>query len=39
MSNAGAGIIGNYSQCSYMIDGTGTFFGNDETNPGTATTY
>jgi dinuclear metal center YbgI/SA1388 family protein len=30
---AGAGHIGNYDQCSYIIDGKGTFRGNDETNP------
>jgi dinuclear metal center YbgI/SA1388 family protein len=30
---AGAGIIGQYSQCSFRLDGTGTFFGSDEANP------
>lgn len=30
---AGAGIIGQYSQCSYRLDGTGTFFGSDAANP------
>jgi dinuclear metal center YbgI/SA1388 family protein len=30
---AGAGIIGNYEQCSYRSAGTGTFFGNENTNP------
>ncbi len=28
-----AGIIGNYSQCSFRTGGTGTFFGNDGTRP------
>lgn len=26
MAEAGAGVIGNYTQCSFRIDGTGTFF-------------
>jgi dinuclear metal center YbgI/SA1388 family protein len=30
---AGAGIIGQYSQCSYRLAGTGTFFGSDAANP------
>ncbi|HQR07587.1 MAG TPA: Nif3-like dinuclear metal center hexameric protein [Gemmatales bacterium] len=30
---AGAGIIGNYEQCSYRSSGTGTFFGNQNANP------
>ena len=30
---AGAGNIGQYSQCSFRLDGTGTFFGSDATNP------
>jgi dinuclear metal center YbgI/SA1388 family protein len=30
---AGAGIIGKYSQCSFRLEGTGTFFGSEETNP------
>lgn len=30
---AGAGQIGNYSQCSFRIPGEGTFFGSDETDP------
>jgi dinuclear metal center YbgI/SA1388 family protein len=30
---AGAGHIGQYSQCSYRLSGTGTFFGSDATNP------
>jgi dinuclear metal center YbgI/SA1388 family protein len=33
MANAGAGIIGNYTHCSFRTDGTGTFRGNDNTNP------
>ncbi|HEX8523703.1 MAG TPA: Nif3-like dinuclear metal center hexameric protein [Tepidisphaeraceae bacterium] len=31
--NAGAGIIGNYSQCSFRSPGTGTFFGEEGTDP------
>ncbi len=30
---AGAGNIGNYSECSFNTDGTGTFKGNEQTNP------
>lgn len=30
---AGAGVIGQYEQCSFRIPGTGTFFGTDATNP------
>ena len=30
---AGAGRIGEYSECSYRLSGTGTFFGSDATNP------
>lgn len=30
---AGAGQIGDYDSCSFNADGTGTFKGNDETNP------
>jgi dinuclear metal center YbgI/SA1388 family protein len=33
MFAAGAGHIGQYSQCSFRLAGTGTFFGSDETNP------
>jgi dinuclear metal center YbgI/SA1388 family protein len=33
MFQAGAGHIGNYQECSFRIEGTGTFFGNDLTNP------
>jgi dinuclear metal center YbgI/SA1388 family protein len=31
--SAGAGWIGNYSQCSFRSAGTGTFFGETGTNP------
>ena len=30
---AGAGKIGNYSECSFSIDGTGSFKGNENTDP------
>ena len=30
---AGAGVIGNYEQCSYRSSGTGTFFGTSGANP------
>lgn len=30
---AGAGQIGQYSECSFRLAGTGTFFGSDATNP------
>lgn len=33
MFEAGAGVIGQYSQCSYRLAGTGTFFGSDAANP------
>lgn len=33
MFEAGAGTIGNYDQCSFNIEGTGTFRGNENTNP------
>lgn len=33
MSEAGAGRIGDYEQCSYRIAGEGTFFGTESTNP------
>jgi dinuclear metal center YbgI/SA1388 family protein len=29
----GAGVIGNYSECSYELDGQGSFFGNDDAAP------
>lgn len=31
--HAGAGIIGTYSQCSFRLAGTGTFFGGADSNP------
>ncbi|MFG6686375.1 Nif3-like dinuclear metal center hexameric protein [Mariniflexile sp. HNIBRBA6329] len=31
--NAGAGTIGNYSNCSFNVEGYGTFNGNDTSNP------
>jgi len=31
--NAGAGNIGNYSECSFTVEGTGTFKGGEGTNP------
>lgn len=30
---AGAGRIGEYTECSYRVIGTGTFFGSDASNP------
>ena len=33
MFAAGAGVIGQYEQCSFRLAGTGTFFGTDSTNP------
>jgi dinuclear metal center YbgI/SA1388 family protein len=33
MFAAGAGVIGQYSQCSFRLAGTGTFFGSDAANP------
>ncbi|MBK9732293.1 MAG: Nif3-like dinuclear metal center hexameric protein [Chitinophagaceae bacterium] len=30
--NAGAGSIGNYDECSFNVDGMGTFRGNDSSN-------
>ncbi len=33
MFDAGGGSIGNYDQCSFNTDGTGTFRGNEKTNP------
>ncbi|MBI3835109.1 MAG: Nif3-like dinuclear metal center hexameric protein [Planctomycetes bacterium] len=33
MFQAGAGHIGEYSQCSFRTSGEGTFFGNETTNP------
>lgn len=31
--DAGAGNIGNYDKCSFVLDGTGTFRGNEHSNP------
>lgn len=31
--SAGAGKIGAYSECSFRVAGTGTFFGSDQTEP------
>jgi len=31
--DAGAGSIGNYDSCSYNVNGTGTFRGNDQSHP------
>ena len=31
--SAGAGIIGNYSYCSFATNGQGTFVPNDKSNP------
>jgi dinuclear metal center YbgI/SA1388 family protein len=33
MFNAGAGKIGNYDECSYNLEGIGTFRAGDNTNP------
>lgn len=33
MASAGAGVIGNYSLCSFRTPGTGTFIGNDKSAP------
>lgn len=30
---AGAGSIGNYDHCSYRVEGTGSFRGNEDSNP------
>ena len=30
---AGAGLIGQYRECSFRLAGTGTFYGSDATNP------
>ena len=31
--NAGAGVIGNYDNCAFSVEGTGSFRGGAETNP------
>lgn len=33
MFKAGAGNIGNYDHCSFQLEGTGTFRGNENSNP------
>jgi dinuclear metal center YbgI/SA1388 family protein len=33
LSEAGAGVIGDYTECTFRARGTGTFRGGDETNP------
>ncbi|WP_424964250.1 Nif3-like dinuclear metal center hexameric protein [Ekhidna sp.] len=33
MYEAGAGTIGNYDHCSFQVPGTGTFRGNENSNP------
>jgi len=33
LATAGAGIIGDYTQCSFTMQGSGTFFGADSTTP------
>ncbi|QQE11994.1 Nif3-like dinuclear metal center hexameric protein [Planctomycetota bacterium] len=37
LSATGAGVIGEYSECSYAVSGQGTFRGNDSTNPSIGT--
>jgi len=33
LARAGAGVIGDYRECSFNLEGTGTFFGGEETSP------
>ncbi len=33
MSDAGAGVIGNYSHCAFITKGTGTWFSKQGSNP------
>jgi dinuclear metal center YbgI/SA1388 family protein len=33
LAGAGAGVIGNYGECSFELPGSGTFFGGDAANP------
>jgi dinuclear metal center YbgI/SA1388 family protein len=33
LAEAGAGVIGHYTECTFRTRGTGTFRGGDETNP------
>ncbi len=35
--SSGGGVIGEYKKCSYLVNGTGTFEGSDETNPAVGT--
>lgn len=35
--SSGAGIIGNYSKCSFSLEGKGTFLGDEKTNPSVGT--
>ena len=37
MSDAGAGTIGNYTQCSFRLEGTGTFLGTSVSSPAVGT--
>jgi dinuclear metal center YbgI/SA1388 family protein len=37
MFAAGAGVIGQYEQCSFRLPGTGTFYGTESTNPAVGT--
>jgi dinuclear metal center YbgI/SA1388 family protein len=37
MSDAGAGVIGNYTQCSFRTEGTGTFLGTSASSPAVGT--
>lgn len=33
LSEAGAGVIGAYRRCAFLLDGSGTFIGGEQTNP------
>ncbi len=33
MAHAGAGVIGNYGECSFISDGTGSFMPNEDASP------
>ena len=33
LTEAGAGVIGNYTHCTFRAPGTGTFFGGEDTDP------
>ena len=35
LGEAGAGRIGNYSHCSFSVEGVGRFLGNENSSPGT----